>query len=76
MSKKTTSEIRLLTPQRAPLTPAQEREAVTLLAELLLDLTAKRRGLHSVGVLDSASDGAIGSVVRFREEAGKARDAA
>src|SRR5436189_270123 len=35
MSKKTTSEIRLLTPQRAPLTPAQEREAVTLLAEVL-----------------------------------------
>ena len=39
MSKKTTSEIRLLTPQRAPLTPAQEREAVTLLADLLLDVS-------------------------------------
>jgi hypothetical protein len=76
MSKKRTSEIGLLTPQWAPLTPAQEREAVALLAELLLDVTAKRRGLHSVGVLGSASDGAIGSVVRFPEEAGKARDAA
>src|SRR5438876_2674867 len=39
MSKKTTSEIRLLTTQRAPLTPAQEREAVTLLADLLLDVS-------------------------------------
>jgi hypothetical protein len=54
----------------------QERDAVALLAELLLDAAVKRRGLHSVGALDSASGGAIGSVVKFPEERGKAREAA
>jgi hypothetical protein len=34
MSKKKTSEIRLLAPRRVPLRPAQRREAVALLAEL------------------------------------------
>jgi hypothetical protein len=75
MSKKTTDP-RLLAPQPAPLTPAQEREAVALLAELLLDAVAKRRGLHSVGAFDSVSDGAIGRVVPFPEKRGNAREAA
>jgi hypothetical protein len=76
MSKKTTSEIRLLAPRRAPLTPAQEREAVALLAELLLDAAAKRRGLHSAGALDSASGSAMDGVARYPEKPGKAREAA
>ena len=76
MIKKKTSEVGLLAPRRVPLTAAQEREAVALLAELLLDVAAKRRGLHSAGAFDSASDGAIGSVVQFPERRAKAREAA
>ncbi len=76
MSKNEKSEIRLLAPRRVPLTAAQEREAVALLAELLLDAAAKRRGLHSVGALDSASGGVIDSVVPFPQMCGKAREAA
>jgi hypothetical protein len=75
MSKKTT-DLRLLAPQPAPLTPAQEREAVALLAELLLDAVAKRRGLRYGGALESAFDGAIGGVVPFPEKRGNAHEAA
>jgi hypothetical protein len=40
------SEIRLLSPQRVPLSAEQYDEAVSLLAELLLDAAeAKRRGV-------------------------------
>jgi hypothetical protein len=46
-----------------PLSPEHERDAVTLLAELLLDAAGKRRAGVSGGALDSASGGAIGSVV-------------
>jgi hypothetical protein len=52
MNKKA-SEVRLFGPRRVPLTPGQERAAVALLGELLLDAAAKRRGLQSVGALDS-----------------------
>jgi hypothetical protein len=48
MSKNKPSEIRVMAPRRVPLMAAQEREAVALLAELLLDEAAKRRGLHSI----------------------------
>jgi hypothetical protein len=76
MSKKRTSEIRLLPPRGVPLTAAQEQEAVKLLAELLLDTAAKRRGLRSDSLIDGASDGAIGSVIPFPEKRRKSRDAA
>lgn len=72
MSNKT-SEIGLLAPQRAPLTPAQEREALALLAELLLEGAAKRRGLRSAGALDGVSDGGIW---QRREVLGGAREGA
>ena len=76
MSKNKASEIRLLAPRRVPPSAAQEREAVALLSELLLDSAAKRRGLHSVGAFDGASGGAIGSAVQLPEKREKARDAA
>ena len=75
MSKKTT-EIRLVAPRQVPLSAEQEREAVSLLAELLLDAAAKRRGLLSGGVIDGASDGAIGGVIPFPENRRKGREAA
>ena len=55
---------------------AQYDEAVSLLAELLLDAAAKRREGRSVGVIDGASDGAIGSVVPVPEKRRKGREAA
>jgi hypothetical protein len=64
----------LLPPGRVPLAPELEREAVALLAELLLDAAAKRRGRGSV--LDGVSGGAIGGVVSEGEKAGKGREAA
>jgi hypothetical protein len=76
MSKSSMSEIKLLPPRGVPLIPAQEREAVALLAELLLDAAAKRRGLHSAGAFDGASDCAIGSAVQLLDLRGKAREAA
>jgi hypothetical protein len=76
MSKNKPSEIRVIAPRRVPLMAAQEREAVALLAELLLDEAAKRRGLHSAGALDSASGGAIDGVVSFPGKRREAREAA
>lgn len=69
-------ESKLFRPRLVPLSPEQEREAVVLLAELLLDVARKRRGGASGGVLDGASDRASGSVVSFVERAGEARKAA
>lgn len=66
----------MLPPRRVPLTAAQYDEAVSLLAELLLDVAAKRRAGRSGGVIDGASDGAIGSVIPFPQERGKGREAA
>lgn len=68
--------MRLLPARRTRLRAAQEREAVALLAELLLDAAAKRRGVRSGGVIDGVSGGVIGSVVPFPEKRGKAREAA
>jgi hypothetical protein len=73
---KKTTEIRLLPPQRVPLSAAQYEEAVSLLAELLLDAAAKRREGRSVGVIDGASDGVIGSVVPHSPKGRKGREAA
>jgi hypothetical protein len=70
------SEIRLLPPRRVPLSAAQYDEAVTLLAELLLDVAAKRRQGRSGGVIDSASVSGIGSVVPFPQKRRKGREAA
>jgi hypothetical protein len=71
-------EIRLLPPRRVPLSAAQYDEAVSLLAELLLDAAAKRgdREGRSVGVIDGASDSGMGSVVPLPQTRRKGRDAA
>jgi len=69
-------ESKLLRPRLVPLSPQQEREAVTLLAELLLDVARRRPARAFSGVLDGASDRASGSVVSFAEKAGRARKAA
>jgi hypothetical protein len=76
LAKKNSSEIRLSPPRRVPLSAAQYDEAVSLLAELLLDAAAKRREGRSVGVIDGTSDGAIGSVIRLPQKRRKGREAA
>jgi hypothetical protein len=69
-------ESKLLRPRLVPLSIEQEREAIALLAELLLDVARKRPTCASGGVLDGASDRASGSVVSFAAKTGKARKAA
>jgi hypothetical protein len=59
-----------------PLSDEQRREAVALLADLLLAAEAKRRGVRSGGVSGGVSDGAIGSVIPFPRKRRKGRDAA
>ena len=78
MAKKNSrGEIRLLPPRRGPLSATQHDDAVSLLAELLLDATeAKRRGVGSGGVIDGACDGVIGSVIPSPQERRKGREAA
>ena len=66
----------MLPARRVPLVASRYEEAVSLLAELLLDVAAKRRQGRSVGVIDSASGGVIGSVVPFPQTARKRREAA
>lgn len=66
----------MLPPLRLPLSAAQYDEAVSLLAELLLDVAAKRRAGRSGGVIGGASDGAIGSVTPRPHEREKGREAA
>lgn len=63
-------------PRRVPLSTAQYNEAVALLAELLLDVAAKRREGRSVGVIGSASGSGMGSVVPFPQTRRKGREAA
>jgi hypothetical protein len=75
--KNARGEIRLLPPRLVPLAAAQQEEAVPLLAELLLDAAdAKRRGVASDGVIDGASDSAIGSVIALPPRRRKGRKAA
>ena len=59
-----------------PLSAAQYEEAVSLLAELLLDVAAKRRAGRSGGVIDGASDSGMGSVVPFPQTRRTGREAA
>ena len=60
-----------------PLSGEQEREAVALLAELLLDASArKRRVVASPGAFGGASGGATCSVIPLLEKRGNAREAA
>jgi hypothetical protein len=73
---KTTSEIRLLPPRLVPLSAEQERDAVAVLAELLLDVAVKGRGGVCGGALDGGSDSAIGSAIALPTSAGKVRKAA
>jgi len=68
--------LNLLPGRRVPLSAEREVEAVRLLAELLLDATRKRRGGVFGSGSVSASGGGSGSVVPFRENAGKARKVA
>jgi hypothetical protein len=75
-NKNAKGEIRLLPPRRVPLTPAQYDEAVSLLAELLLDMAEKRRAGRSGGVIDGASDGGTGSVIPLPHERKKGHEAA
>ncbi|HEX5246429.1 MAG TPA: hypothetical protein VFW41_04795 [Gaiellaceae bacterium] len=63
-------------PRRVPLSAAQYDEVVSLLAELLLDVVAKRREGRSVGAMDSAFGSGMGSVVPFPQKQRKGRDAA
>jgi hypothetical protein len=65
-----------LVPSLVPLSDEQRREAVALLADLLLAAEAKRRGVASGGATAGVSDGAIGSVVSFPQKRRKGRDAA
>jgi hypothetical protein len=58
------------------LTQEQEREAVRLLAELLLDAAARKCRGSSPGGFGGVIDGASGSVVPFPERRGNARQAA
>lgn len=74
--KKTTAEIGLCAPRRVPLSATHEREAVALLAGLLLDVAAKRRGLRSGGVLGGASVGVTGSVIPLPAKREERREAA
>jgi hypothetical protein len=61
-----------LEPRFVRLSEEQRREAVALLADLLLD-AARRRARTSAGVSAGVIDGASGSVVPFPERRGKAR---
>ena len=54
------------------LSEEQRREAVALLADLLLEAARKRAGV-SGGASDGVIDGASGVVVEFPDERGKAR---
>ncbi len=70
-----TVEITLL-PQRVTLTVAQYDEAVLLLADLLLDVAAKRRAIRSGGVSDGACDGVIAGVTSPPAKRREGREAA
>jgi hypothetical protein len=61
-------EIRLLPPVRVPMTAEQHREAVELLAELILDVAWKRR-VASAGGSEGVSTGVTAVVVPTAEEA-------
>jgi hypothetical protein len=66
------TEITLLEPRFARLSEEQRREAVALLADLLLDAAGKRASV-SAGASAGVIDGASGSVVPFPQRREKAR---
>ena len=66
----------MLPPRRVPLTAAQHRQAVELLAELLLDVAAKRRAARLGGAFASVLDGVSGSVVPLPQKRRKGREGA
>ena len=74
MNKRT--ELKFLRPRLVPLSAEQEREAVVLLAELLLDVARKRRGGVSGGAFGGGSGSAIGGAIPLPVGRGKARKAA
>jgi hypothetical protein len=76
LAKNKWSEVRLLPPRRVPLTAAQHRQAVELLAELLLDVAAKRRAARLGGAFGGVLDGVSGSVVPLPQKRRKGREAA
>jgi hypothetical protein len=59
-----------------PLSDEQRREAVALLADLLLAAEAKGRGVGSGGASGGVSGGVIGGVVSFPHKRRKGRDVA
>lgn len=63
-------------PRRVPPSPAVEREAVALLAELLLDAGRKRRRVRSGGGFDGVMSGAFGGVAPLPDQRAKAQRAA
>jgi hypothetical protein len=70
------AELRLLPPRCVLPPPEMEREAVALLAELLLDAGRKRRGVRSGGGFDGVMGGASGGVASLPDESARARRAA
>jgi hypothetical protein len=74
--KKKSSEVRVLAPRLVPLSAAQEREAVGLLAGLLLEVARERRGGVLGCAFDGGSGGVIGGVVQLPGERGNAREVA
>jgi len=76
LAKNKSSEVRLLPPRRVPLTAAQHRQVVELLAELLLDVAAKRRAARLGGAFDGVMDGVSGSVVPLPPKGRRGREAA
>lgn len=72
MTKKNTrGEIRLLRPRWVAADRAQRDEAVSLLAELPLDVAAKRRGLRFGSANDGAPAALSAASSRSRRSAGK-----
>jgi hypothetical protein len=69
-------EVRLLPPRRVALSAAQYEEAVSLLAELLLEVAAKRRAAGSGGVTGGACGGVIGGVTSLPQKGREGREAA
>jgi hypothetical protein len=59
-----------------PLSATQYEEAVSLLAELLLDVAAKRRAHASGGATGGACGGVIGSVTPLLQKRREGREAA
>jgi hypothetical protein len=74
--KNSRGEIRLLPPRRVRLSAAQYEEAVSLLAELLLDVVAKRRQGRSGGVIGGVSDSGMGGVISLPQRRRKGREVA